>query len=181
MTLDGAFDGTLAAAARGEQWAWCSIFGEYVEDLMRYVKAYGAIQAEPIVADVFSQAALEVHRFEGNEPQFRAWLLALARVEVRSLWRDSGAHLPPEPRGDDAATTTRWLTNDRPRLMTDDATEQTITLVRQLSVVPFHPAFPAVPLAGARDHTTKVHADSIVTFSVGLIPLHKATDDAHLA
>lgn len=181
MTLDGAFEGTLAAAVKGEQWAWCSVFGEYVEDLMRYVKAYGAIQAEPIVADVFSQAALDIHRFRGNEPQFRAWLLAVARVEVRSLWRESGAPLPPEPQPDDAATTTRWLVDDAPRVMTDDAMEETISLLRQLSVVPFHPAFPAVPLANARNHTTKVHADSIVTFSVGLIPLTQATDDARLA
>lgn len=171
MTLGDAFDETLACAVRGEAWAWCSLFGEYVEDLTRYTKAYGAIQAESIVADAFSQAALEAHRFRGNEAQFRAWLLALARVNVRSLWRDSGAPLPPEPRADDAVTSTSWLVDEAFPQMSDDAMEETIALLRQLAVVPFHPAFPAVPVARAQGQQTKVHADAIVTFTTGLIPL----------
>ncbi|MFP5318445.1 MAG: RNA polymerase sigma factor [Acidimicrobiia bacterium] len=66
--------------------------------LLRHLTSAHAWQAEDIAADVWTEVAAALPRFEGDDDAFRAWLFTLARRRVIDSYRRAGRrHTDPLP------------------------------------------------------------------------------------
>lgn len=73
------FPQTLAAARRGEEAAWSELYLELAPAVLGYLRVRGVTDFEDLAGEVFLQVVRDLHRFSGNERQFRAWVLSIAR------------------------------------------------------------------------------------------------------
>lgn len=80
--MESAFDGILAAARAGGEWAWAYLYDEYSPRLLAYARSRGAVEPEDLVGEVFLQVVRDLTGFEGGEPQFRGWIFTIARNRV---------------------------------------------------------------------------------------------------
>ena len=71
------FDDVLAAAREGASWALTLLWHEFNPRLNRYL-AVRAYEHEDVAADVWIDAARNLHRFNGGEDDFRKWLFTIA-------------------------------------------------------------------------------------------------------
>jgi RNA polymerase sigma factor (sigma-70 family) len=105
------FTALLKAAQRGDERAWEEIFAELAPAVLGHLRASGAPDPEDVLSETFLQVARDVHKFEGREAGFRAWVFAIAHHRLIDARRHSArrpvelAAEPPEPRerADDAA------------------------------------------------------------------------------
>jgi RNA polymerase sigma-70 factor (ECF subfamily) len=81
------FEQRLRAARAGDDWAVEALYREMHPRLLRYVGAREYTAAEDITAEVWLAVAQGLHRFEGNEQQFRAWLFSIARRRIADYRR----------------------------------------------------------------------------------------------
>lgn len=73
------FSEIIAAARTGDQQAWTDLYTSVAADLLGYLKARHAPDAEDIVADTFVRAAEGIRRFRGAQlGDFRAWMFRIA-------------------------------------------------------------------------------------------------------
>jgi RNA polymerase sigma-70 factor (ECF subfamily) len=99
------FQGTLEAARAGAESAWTSIYRDLAPAVLGYLRARGAHEPEDLTGEVFLQVVRDLHRFEGEEREFRAWVFVVAHHRLL----DEGRHrsrkpLDLEPDGPAAAT-----------------------------------------------------------------------------
>jgi RNA polymerase sigma-70 factor, ECF subfamily len=102
---DGAYFSTVLSALRaGEPWAAEVIFGQLHHRLLRFAQARaraGATgDADDVVAEVWEAVAARVARFEGDWPEFRAWVFVIARRRLIEHGRRA-ARRRTDPYGDD--------------------------------------------------------------------------------
>jgi RNA polymerase sigma-70 factor (ECF subfamily) len=76
------FQGVLAAAVEGAEWAWADLYHEYAGRVNGYVRARGAADPDDLVGEVFLQIARNLAEFEGDEAAFRSWLFMVAHHRV---------------------------------------------------------------------------------------------------
>lgn len=72
------FDGVLAAAQVGAEWAWTALYRSLAPKVRGYLISRGAQDADDLVGEVFLQLARNLAGFEGDETQFRAWVFTIA-------------------------------------------------------------------------------------------------------
>ncbi len=72
------FPTTLQAARLRQEWAWREIYRDLSPVLLRYLRARGALEPEDLMADVFLQVVRKLSGFDGQEQEFRAWVLTIA-------------------------------------------------------------------------------------------------------
>lgn len=77
MTIGVYFDDDLAAAQRGERGALERIYRDVAPLVIGYLRANGAIDPEDTASDVFVAMVSKLGSFEGDERQFRSWLLTI--------------------------------------------------------------------------------------------------------
>jgi RNA polymerase sigma-70 factor, ECF subfamily len=78
-----AFQGALAAARLGEEWAVALLWRDLHPRILRYLRvAVGDSDAEDLGSDVWLEVARGLGRFDGDEPAFRAWVFTIARRRV---------------------------------------------------------------------------------------------------
>jgi RNA polymerase sigma-70 factor (ECF subfamily) len=104
-----AFQGALAAARLGEEWAVALLWRDLHPRILRYLGvAVGDSDAEDLASDVWLEVARGLGRFDGDEPAFRAWVFTIARRRVidagRRVQRRRTDPMPPQQidRGADA-------------------------------------------------------------------------------
>ncbi|MGH2699749.1 MAG: RNA polymerase sigma factor [Actinomycetota bacterium] len=78
MTLGQAFDSVFTAARGGAEWAWAELYDDLAPLVLGYLRARGALEPEDLTGEVFLQVVRDVHSFEGNERDLRAWTLSIA-------------------------------------------------------------------------------------------------------
>lgn len=94
-SLGLAFDGVLAAARTGQEWAWRALYRSLAPRVRGYVRARDRADPDDLVGEVFLQVVRDLPRFEGGEREFRAWVLTIAHhrlLDARRRW----AHRPME-------------------------------------------------------------------------------------
>jgi RNA polymerase sigma-70 factor (ECF subfamily) len=97
--MDG-FDGVLAAARAGAEWAWERIYGELAPGVAGYLRAHGAAEPDDVTGEVFLQVVRGLDGFEGGEAAFRAWVFTIThRRHVDHVRR--GVRRPVRPAPDD--------------------------------------------------------------------------------
>ncbi|MFW7413426.1 sigma factor [Demequina sp. SO4-18] len=92
MVLGQYFSGALAAARKGSVWAWVSIYRDLHGPLHAYVRGSSVDSSDDdLLPETFLRMAREIHRFEGDEDDFRAWAFEITRHAVEAEWRASGS------------------------------------------------------------------------------------------
>jgi RNA polymerase sigma-70 factor (ECF subfamily) len=78
-----AFQGALAAARLGEEWAVTLLWRDLHPRILRYLRvAAGDSDAEDVASDVWLEVARGLGRFDGDESAFRALVFTIARRRV---------------------------------------------------------------------------------------------------
>lgn len=89
--MGAAFEGTLAAARTGAEWAWTSLYTQFAPAVLGYLRAQHAPDPEDLTAEVFYQVVRSLGQFDGNEAAFRSWIFVIAHRklldEIRSRRR----------------------------------------------------------------------------------------------
>ena len=73
------FDGVIAAAKTGAEWAITALYREFGPGLVRYLRAQAPADGEDLASEVWINAAAGFGRFQGDEAAFRCWLFSIAR------------------------------------------------------------------------------------------------------
>ncbi len=78
-----------AAVAAGDERAFDALYQHSVADVYAYVRAQcrSDAEAEDIVANVFLKVWRSARSYRVGSGQFRRWLFAIARNEVRDYWK----------------------------------------------------------------------------------------------
>jgi RNA polymerase sigma-70 factor, ECF subfamily len=81
LTLSGheQFEGVIAAAKTGVDWAITALYREFGPGLLRYLRAQAPAEAEDLASEVWMNVAAGLGRFDGDETAFRCWLFTIAR------------------------------------------------------------------------------------------------------
>jgi len=83
-----AFQGALAAARLGEEWAVALLWRDLHPRILRYLRvAVGDSDAEDLGSDVWLEVARGLGRFDGDASAFSAWVFTIARRRVIDVGR----------------------------------------------------------------------------------------------
>lgn len=74
-----AFQAVLESARAGEPWAFEHLFERVGRRLVGFLRARGAQDPDGLANEVLLRGFRNIHGFEGNEIQFRAWMFTIAR------------------------------------------------------------------------------------------------------
>jgi RNA polymerase sigma factor (sigma-70 family) len=96
VSLGESFDGVLAAARAGGEWAWRELHRELAPAVLGYLRARGAPEPEDLAGEVFVQVVRDIEGFDGGEVAFRAWVLTIAHHRLLDELRRR-ARRPAEP------------------------------------------------------------------------------------
>jgi RNA polymerase sigma factor (sigma-70 family) len=96
MAWEGRFDGLLAAARAGADWAWVEICDELSPRVLGYLRARGAREPEDLTAEVFLQIVRDLAGFQGGERAFRSWVFVIAHNRLLDERRGT-ARRPVQP------------------------------------------------------------------------------------
>ena len=77
----------LAAGRRGEEWAVAVLYRDLHPRLQRYLSFRAGGAADDLEGEVWLAVAERLHRFEGDELAFRAWVFSIARRRLADLRR----------------------------------------------------------------------------------------------
>lgn len=87
MPFGEQFEGVLAEASSGAEWALAALYREFQPGLLRYLAAQAPADGEDLASQVWLDAATGLGRFDGNEFGFRRWLFTIARRRLVDLRR----------------------------------------------------------------------------------------------
>jgi RNA polymerase sigma-70 factor (ECF subfamily) len=93
MPQETNFDGVLAAAQAGSEWALAALYRDLQPPLLRFLRAQEPADCEDLASEVWLDAARGLVRFEGDESAFRCWLFTIARRRLIDLRRSSAHRL----------------------------------------------------------------------------------------
>lgn len=134
MALGTYFDAVLGAARVGAPWAWETIFRDLSGPVMGFARTHSAGEPEDILQETFLSAARDIHRFEGDEGDFRSWIFTIAHRRIVDSFRKAGREVARAD-GDDAARRAegQWLGNVEQEAMTHMSMMEVTAIVRALS------------------------------------------------
>ncbi|MGV8909634.1 MAG: RNA polymerase sigma factor [Propionicimonas sp.] len=102
MAIGERFPRVLLAAGQGAEWAWSELYRDLAPGVLRFLKSQGTPDPEDCLGDSFLEVVRNLHRFEGEEGAFRAWVFTIARGRLVDAWRRAGRR--PKTSGEDPTT-----------------------------------------------------------------------------
>lgn len=81
------FDGVLAAAQEGSEWAWDLMVRDVGPRLIGFFRTRGVADPEGLAGDVFVDLARNIDGFDGDESGFRSWVFVIAYRRMSDEWR----------------------------------------------------------------------------------------------
>ena len=81
------FDGVLAAAQAGAEWALSVLYRKLHPQVLSYLLAREPSEGEDLASEVWLDVASGLNRFAGDEAGFRAWVFTIARRRLVDLHR----------------------------------------------------------------------------------------------
>ena len=90
--LDAEFESTLTAAQSGAEWAWSQLYHSVARQVLGYLRAQGAKEADDLLGEVFVHVARGIGKFEGTEAGFRSWVFTVAHHRVIDERRSRRRH-----------------------------------------------------------------------------------------
>jgi RNA polymerase sigma-70 factor (ECF subfamily) len=91
------FDEVLAGATRGDQVAWAVLYDSLAPQVLGYLRARGAADAEEVLGDVFLHVARGIAAFEGDLAGFRSWVFVIATSRLQDERRRLRRKPTPDP------------------------------------------------------------------------------------
>jgi RNA polymerase sigma-70 factor (ECF subfamily) len=93
------FEHLLARARTGDEAAWAALYDSLAPQVLGYLRARGAVDAEEVLGDVFLHIARGIDDFDGDAAGFRSWVFVIATSrlfdERRRLRRKPTTSLEP--------------------------------------------------------------------------------------
>ncbi|MFT5224232.1 MAG: RNA polymerase sigma factor (sigma-70 family) [Glaciecola sp.] len=93
----------LAAARRGEAWAWEGLYTELAPVILGYLRGQRAPTPEDLLGEVMLQVVRDLAAFTGTEPQFRSWVFTIAHHRLLDARRYVQRHPVHTLAGNDLA------------------------------------------------------------------------------
>jgi RNA polymerase sigma-70 factor (ECF subfamily) len=91
VTFEGrGFESVLAAAKRGEDAAWATIYEDLSGPVTGYLRTRGAVDADDLASETFLHVARNIHSFVGDEGSFRSfrsWVFVIAHRRLQDARR----------------------------------------------------------------------------------------------
>jgi RNA polymerase sigma-70 factor (ECF subfamily) len=84
------FEGVLAAAQTGAEWAIAQLYRDLNPSLLRFLSAQARGAGEDLAQEVWLAAGPQLAAFVGDERGFRAWMFTIARRRLVEHWRRIG-------------------------------------------------------------------------------------------
>lgn len=81
------FDEVIAGARSGDPRAVEELFREVQPRLLRFLRSQESVAADDLAAEVWLAVATGILRFDGDWPDFRAWVFAIARRRLADYRR----------------------------------------------------------------------------------------------
>ena len=78
QSLGDQFDGILAAAQEGGDWAVAILYRWLHSAVLGYLRGRAGDEAEDLAADTWLAVAKSLRSFSGDEPAFRSWVFTIA-------------------------------------------------------------------------------------------------------
>ena len=97
------FDRVLAAAKRGEDWAWSEIYLWLAGPLTGYLAMKGAVEPEDETSETLLSVARNISKFEGDEASFRSWVFVIAHRRMIDSRRRKGRRVDTVAMGETSA------------------------------------------------------------------------------
>jgi RNA polymerase sigma-70 factor (ECF subfamily) len=79
MSLDQTFPRVLDAARTGAEWAVAALYFDLSGPVLRYLTSQARSEAEDLASEAWIDVARGLHRFRGDEQDFRRYVFAIAR------------------------------------------------------------------------------------------------------
>ena len=79
MSLEQDFPRVLDAARTGAEWAVTNLYRELSGPVLRYLSVQAPREAEDLASETWMDVARGLHRFEGDEADFRRFVFTIAR------------------------------------------------------------------------------------------------------
>jgi RNA polymerase sigma-70 factor (ECF subfamily) len=89
-----AFDAVLHAAQANAGWAFKLLHDAFAPAIAGYVRSQGGSDAEGMTNEILFAAFRALHRFRGDEAQFRSWLFTIAHNRVIDDRRRQAREVP---------------------------------------------------------------------------------------
>ena len=96
MALGESFPEILEAARLGAEWAWRALHRELAPQVVGYLRGRGADSPEDLAGEVFLRLFRDLARFEGGEPELRAFVFTIAHHRLVDE-RRARARRPEKP------------------------------------------------------------------------------------
>lgn len=93
MPVGDDFAQIIAAAAQGDRGAIERLYRDTVPVVRGYLAANRSREVDDLTSDVYVSMMGSLHRFEGDEDRFRAWLLTIAHRRLIDSYRRDGRRL----------------------------------------------------------------------------------------
>jgi RNA polymerase sigma-70 factor (ECF subfamily) len=98
MSLGQTFPRVLDAARTGAEWAVVSLYRDLAGPVLRYLTSQAPGEAEDLSSEAWIDVARGLHRFRGDEQDFRRYVFAIARrrlVDYRRRTHRRKTHASP--------------------------------------------------------------------------------------
>jgi RNA polymerase sigma-70 factor (ECF subfamily) len=96
LALGEGFEGVVAAAGTGAEWAWEALYRDLAPLVHGYLRSRGAREPEDLTGEVFLALARDLPSFTGNEGSFRSWVLTVTHHRLLDERRYHGRR-PSDP------------------------------------------------------------------------------------
>ena len=90
MSTASGFEGVLAAAREGAEWAWELLIRDLAGPLVGFFRARGVADPENLAGEVYLDIARGLKNFDGTESGFRSWVFVIAHRRLIDERRRQG-------------------------------------------------------------------------------------------
>jgi RNA polymerase sigma-70 factor (ECF subfamily) len=131
VMLGGSFAAVLAAAVRGDEQAFASLWRDLHPAVLRYLYVVAPGAAEDVASETWLEVVRGLGRFTGDEAGFRSWVFIIARHRALDERRRRGRRLTVPLPGELAA---EWQSADDPaeQVVEGLSTKAALAVIAQL-------------------------------------------------
>lgn len=126
------FARVLRAAREGADWAWAELYDAYAGLVKGYLYSRRAPEPEDLTGEVFLKLVRSLDTFEGDEREFRSWLLTITHHTMIDAFRRRARHRE-DPTPSDKLRHLGPVSHSEPSAMEQLTTEELLEVLEVLT------------------------------------------------